>query len=137
MGVMTDSHKERTSLSSFRFAGAYFGGIITQGFLIYLVLFLGQGNKNLGYQYCMYLFAFLLVCFLLITFFTTRERVLPSKQSQTHIWKDLSDLVHNRPWVILLVIGFLFVTFNSIKQGITVIYFERYLGNVSLSAFYM
>ena len=63
MGVMTDSHKERTSLLSFRFAGAYFGGIITQGFLIYLVMFLGQGNKNLGYQLCMYLFAVLLVCF--------------------------------------------------------------------------
>ena len=75
--------------------------------------------------------------FLLITFFATRERVVPSKQTQTHILKDLSDLVHNRPWIILLIIGFLFVTFNSIKQGITVIFFERKLGNVSLSAFYM
>ncbi len=53
MGVMTSSHQERTSLSSYRFAGAYLGGIITQGFLIYLVMFLGNGNKNLGYQYAM------------------------------------------------------------------------------------
>ena len=50
MGVMTPNHRERTSLSSYRFAGAYFGGIITQGFLIYLVAFLGKGNNNQGYQ---------------------------------------------------------------------------------------
>lgn len=137
MGVMTSSHKERTSLSSFRFAGAYLGGIITQGFLIYLVMFLGNGNKNLGYQYSMYLFAALLVGFLLITYFTTKERVLPSKDQQTNVGKDLKDLLTNRPWLILLLIGFLFVTYNSIKQGITVIYFERYLNNVSLTAYYM
>ncbi len=137
MGVMTSSHKERTSLSSFRFAGAYLGGIITQGFLLYLVMFLGNGNRNLGYQYSMYLFALILVVFLLITFFTTRERVVPSKDQQTGVGKDLRDLVTNRPWLILLVTGFLFVTYNSIKQGITVIYFDRYIGNISLTAYYM
>ncbi len=137
MGVMTSSHKERTSLSSFRFAGAYLGGIITQGFLIYLVMFLGNGNKNLGYQYSMYLFAVLLVVFLLITYFTTKERVVPPKDQKTNVGIDLKDLITNRPWLILLVIGFLFVTYNSIKQGITVIYFERYINNVSITAYYM
>lgn len=137
MGVMTSSHKERTSLSSFRFAGAYLGGIITQGFLIYLVMFLGNGNKNLGYQYSMYLFAVLLVAFLLVTYFSTKERVVPPKDQQTNVGRDLKDLVTNRPWLILLVIGFLFVTYNSIKQGITVIYFERYINNVSITAYYM
>jgi glycoside/pentoside/hexuronide:cation symporter, GPH family len=137
MGVMTSSHKQRTSLSSFRFAGAYLGGIISQGFLIYLVLFLGRGDKNLGYQYSMYVFAVLLVAFLLITYFSTKERVKPPKDQHTAIGKDLKDLITNRPWLILLLIGFLFVTYNSIKQGITVIYFERYLNNVSLTAYYM
>ncbi len=137
MGVMTSSHQERTSLSSYRFAGAYLGGIITQGFLIYLVMFLGNGNKNLGYQYAMYLLAILLVVFLLITYFTTKERVLPPTDQHTNIGKDIKDLVTNRPWLILLIIGFLFVTYNSIKQGITVIYFERYLNNIPLTAYYM
>jgi GPH family glycoside/pentoside/hexuronide:cation symporter len=137
MGVMTSSHKERTSLSSFRFAGAYLGGIITQGFLIYLVMFLGRGNKNLGYQYSMYLFAVILVGFLLITYLSTKERVVPPKDQKTNIWKDLRDLLTNKPWLILLLIGFLFVTYNSIKQGITVIYFERYLNRIPLTAWYM
>jgi GPH family glycoside/pentoside/hexuronide:cation symporter len=100
-------------------------------------MFLGNGNKNLGYQYSMYLFAVLLVAFLLITYATTKERVVPPKDQHTKIGKDLKDLVTNRPWLILLLIGFLFVTYNSIKQGITVIYFERYLNNVSLTAIYM
>ncbi len=137
MGVMTSSHKIRTSLSSFRFAGAYLGGIISQGFLIYLVMFLGHGNRNLGYQYSMYVFAALLVFFLMITYFSTKERVTPPKDQHTNIRKDLKDLVTNRPWLILLLIGFLFVTYNSIKQGITVIYFEHYLHRVPLTAFYM
>ncbi|MFC2136739.1 MFS transporter [Bacteroidota bacterium] len=46
MGVMTSDDKERTSLSSFRFAGAYFGGILTQGLLIYFVLFFGDVNPE-------------------------------------------------------------------------------------------
>ncbi len=137
MGVMTGSHKERTSLSSFRFAGAYLGGIISQGLLIYLIIFLGHGNKNLGYQHSMYLFAVMMVVFLLITYFSTKERVVPPAGQHTNIRNDLKDLVTNRPWLILLVIGFLFVTYNSVKQGITVIYFERYLNNITLASVYM
>jgi GPH family glycoside/pentoside/hexuronide:cation symporter len=138
MGVMTADEKERTSLSSFRFAGAYLGGIITQGFLIYLVLWLGNGNENQGYQYAIYLLSAVLTGFLLITYFTTRERVKPTQSdSQSNILADLSDLIKNKPWVILLIVGFLFVTYNSIKQGITVIYFKRYLDNETLAASYM
>ncbi len=137
MGVMTANQKERTSLSSFRFAGAYLGGIIAQGLLIYLVLWLGKGNEQLGYQYSMYLLAGLLVLFILITFFSTRERIHVSSDQQTSVKMDLKDLLRNRPWVILLVIGFLFVVFNSIKQGTTVIYFKRFVGNEQLAASYM
>jgi GPH family glycoside/pentoside/hexuronide:cation symporter len=138
MGVMTGDDKERTSIASFRFAGAYLGGIITQGFLIYLVLFLGNGNQNQGYQYSIYLFAAILSIFLIITYYSTKERVKPPKDhSHSSILTDLNDLVKNKPWVILLIIGFLFVTYNSIKQGITVIYFKRYINQEMLASSYM
>ncbi|NNF35340.1 MAG: MFS transporter [Saprospiraceae bacterium] len=138
MGVMTSDEKERTSLSSFRFAGAYLGGILTQGFLIYLVLFLGGGDENQGYQYAIYLLSAVLVVFLLITYSTTKERVVsPPSEKSSQVLDDLKDLVKNKPWVILLIVGFLFVTYNSIKQGITVIYFKRYLDNEMLAASYM
>ena len=137
MGVMTNDHKERTSLSGFRFAGAYFGGIIAQGLLIYLVLWLGKGDENLGYQYSMYFLAAMMVIFLMITFFSTKERVKPPARAKTSIRADLKDLITNKPWLILLIVGFLFVTFNSIKQGITVIYFKRYIGDEVMAASYM
>lgn len=137
MGVMTADDKERTSLSSFRFAGAYLGGIITQGFLLYLVLFLGNGDENKGYQYAIYLLSAVLVIFLLITYQSTQERVKPVKKEGGSIWNDLKDLLSNRPWLILLLVGFFFVTYNSIKQGITVIYFKRYIDHETLAASYM
>ena len=136
MGVMTADEKERTSLSAFRFAGAYLGGIITQGLLIYLVLFLGNGDENKGYQYAIYLLSFVLTGFLLITYSSTKERIKPVV-TKPNIREDLSDLLRNRPWLILLVIGFLFVTYNSIKQGITVLYFKRFIDNETLAASYM
>ena len=137
MGVMTADEKERTSLSSFRFAGAYLGGILTQGLLIYLVRYLGDGDENQGYQYAIYLLSVLLSLFLLITYSTTKERLKPAKSESTNIWSDLKDLIQNKPWLILLVVGFFFVTYNSIKQGITVLYFKRYLGDEALAASYM
>ena len=138
MGVMTTDDKERTSLSSFRFAGAYLGGILTQGLLIYLVLFLGKGDENKGYQYAIYLLSVLLILMLLVTYFSTKERVKPSQvEPLGSVWNDLKDLIRNKPWVILLIVGFFFVTYNSIKQGITVIYFKRYIGQETLAASYM
>ena len=136
MGVMTADEKERTSLSAFRFAGAYLGGIITQGLLIYLVLYLGNGDENKGYQYAIYLLSFVLTGFLLITYSSTKERIKPVV-TKPNIRQDLSDLFRNRPWLILLLIGFLFVTYNSIKQGITVLYFKRFIDNETLAASYM
>jgi len=137
MGVMTPDDKERTSLSSYRFAGAYLGGIITQGLLIYLVLFLGNGDENKGYQYSIYLLSAVLVIFFLITYLSTKERVKPVKKTQNTLLEDLKDLITNKAWLTLLFIGFGFVTYNSIKQGITVIYFKRFLGSETLAASYM
>lgn len=165
MGVMTPNHRERTSLSSFRFAGAYLGGLITQGFLLYLVVIFGTNmvdylisfdfsgfleifrntdfdsvdyDQQRGYQYTMYFFALLMMGFLFITFKTTRERIKPVQtEGVSSIKDDFKDLINNKAWLILLITGFLFVIFNGIKQGTTVYYFNHYVGRTSLAAIYM
>lgn len=165
MGVMTPDHKERTALSSYRFVGAYLGGLITQGFLLYLVVIFGTEmldyllsldfssffemfrntdfdnvdfDRKRGYQITMYLFAGLLMIFLFLTFRWTRERVRPMQSnSVSTIKEDFKDLVNNKAWVLLLCAGFLFVVFNSIKQGVTVYYFNHYVGQSTLAATYM
>lgn len=127
MGVMTSDVKERTKLSSYRFFGAYLGGIIATIGVIALVDYLGNGDEKLGYQYTMYVLAFILASFSIITFYTTKERVKAVETS--NISDDYSDLVKNKAWLILLFIGFVFVTYNVIKQSSAMFYFGHYVND--------
>lgn len=221
MAVMTGDDKERTSLGSYRMVGAFTGGMLVQGALLFLVAqfgninptiavdkldskkyevtvsaskdvknvniktkdgialftwantakadsinvptqgksfsmvakkeysFIVSGEENLvakkitivdqkrGYSNAIYLLSVFLSLFLMVTFATTKERVKPPKEQQTNLAKDLKDLIRNRPWIVLLVIGMLFNVYNSIKQGIVVIYFSHYLHNQLLAASFM
>ena len=101
MGVMTASDTERTSLSGFRFAGAFMGGLLVMGFLPDLVAYFGQGDDAQGYQLTMYLFAALLVSLMVITFATTKERITPPVDSSVSLKSELTDLMKNLPLIIL------------------------------------
>ena len=137
MGVMSPDPNERTSLSSYRFFFAFFGGLITQGLNIYLVDFFGHGDDVLGYKYTMTLFAVLSVIFFLVTFLTTKERVKPKMIQHSSLKRDLKDLFKNQPWFILFLLGIFFVTMTTLKQGVTMYYFKYYVGNVHLATSFM
>lgn len=197
MGVMTSSDKERTSLSGFRFAGAFAGGLLVMGFLPELVAYFGQGDDATGYQTTMYIFAAILVFLLMITFATTKERVaVVAQQSQglskelkdlaknlpliilpllatslffyyrdilsgaffvlvmlamrfiikrfiktpieklSNTQRDMVDLLTNKPWLILLALGFLTMMFNGIKYGVIAYYFKYYIGDELMTGQY-
>lgn len=197
MGVMTPSDTERTSLSGFRFAGAFAGGLLVMGFLPDLVAYLGDGNDALGYQYTMYAFAALLIVLMLITFATTKERIVPTiddgsdlksevkdltknlpfiiipllsitlffyyrelysgifftlvmiamwllikrllanpSDKLTGTQRDMVDLLTNKPWLILLGIGFLTMMFNGIKYGVIAYYFKYHVGDELMAGKY-
>ncbi|MDY0098131.1 MAG: MFS transporter [Bacteroidales bacterium] len=221
MAVMTGDDRERTSLGSYRMVGAFTGGMVVQGALLFLVAHFGNidpvievsrlerekynvvvsaerdvknvniqtrkgialfewaekdlsyegnapskavsfsmegqkeysfivaGEENLnaeeitvidqkkGYTKSIYLLSVFLSLFMLMTFISTRERVMPPKEQKTNLVKDFKDLIRNKPWIILLVIGLLFSVYNSIKQGIVVIYFSHYLHKQLLAASFM
>ncbi len=221
MAVMTGDDKERTSLGSFRMVGAFGGGMIVQGALLFLVAYYGNvdptievheldnekfrvvvsaaedvedvniktkdgiamftwdnvamdseenlpthrknfsmeaekkyafivnGESNInkskisiidqkrGYSNSMYLMSVFLALFMFITFYTTKERVQPPKSQKNNLKQDFKDLISNKPWLVLLVIGLLFNVYNSIKQGITIIYFTHYLNNQLLAASFL
>lgn len=119
MGVMTDNHAERTSLSGWRFAGAFGGGLLVMMGTPLLVELLGGGNDEKGYQYTMYLFAVLLVVLLLVTFATTKERVLPRAASGNKLSTDLWDLTKNLPFIIVpLASASLFFYYRGPVTGI-------------------
>lgn len=94
-------------------------------------------DQKRGYSHAIYALSVILVLALLITFKFTRERVSPPPTQKTNLSSDLKDLIHNRPWIILLVVGLLFNIYNNMKQGITVIYFTHYVHNQLMAGGYM
>ena len=56
-----------------------------------------------------------------------RERVKALKEKQNPLKDDIKDLLHNRPWWILLGAGVAALVFNSIRDGATVYYFKYYV----------
>lgn len=105
MGVMTPSVNERASLSAFRFAGAFGGGFLVMTFTPELVAFFGQGDKAVGYQYTMLVFAALLVVFFIITYKTTQERVTPPPISGKSFAAEMGDLCKNLPVILIPIAG--------------------------------
>lgn len=136
-GVLTPDPTERTSVSAYRFVFAFMGGLITQGLNIYLVEFFGHGDQTKGYQWTMALFAVVSVILFLITFASTKERVKPADGEHTAIKRDALDLIRNRPWVILFIVGILFVTFTTFRGGVTMYYFKYYIKNTGIAAAFM
>ncbi len=221
MAVMSGDDKVRTSLGSYRMVGAFTGGMLVQGALLFLVAYYGNidpaiktdrinpyeykvtvsgpknienvniktkegiahflwahgagndsidaptvgksfsmeahkeytfivtGEENLnpenitiidqskGYSKAIYLLSLFLGLSLIITFYTTKERIKPLTSQKSTLWFDIKDLLHNKPWVILLLIGLVFQIYNSIKQMIVVMYFSHYLHNQLLAGSYM
>ncbi|MDA3893836.1 MAG: MFS transporter [Salinivirgaceae bacterium] len=221
MAVMTGDNAERTALGSYRMVGAFGGGMLVQGALLFLVAYFGNVNPNIdiskldtekfrvtvsapqavananiktdngiamftwadaaiddttnvptqgksfkieadkdysfiiegekdliaedisiinqkkGYSYSIYVMSIILALIMFVTFYTTKERIHPPKEQESDLKRDLKDLIKNKPWLVLLVIGLLFNVYNSIKQGITVIYFSHYLHDQLLAASFL
>jgi len=221
MAVMTGDDKERTSIGSFRMAGAFAGGMLVQGALLFLVVYFGNTNPEItitpltedshkvvvsatkdveyvniktengialftwqnpdlaasdttattsksfkmvagenyvfslsgekdiatdsitvidqknGYSKSMYIMSAILALLMLVTFYTTKERISPPKNQKTNLRQDFLDLIRNKPWLVLLATALLYNIYNSIKQGIVLYYFTYYLNNQLLSASYL
>jgi Na+/melibiose symporter-like transporter len=119
MGVMTPSTVERTNLSAWRFAGAFFGGFLVMVGTPLLVARLGSGDDQMGYKYTMYLFAAILVIMLMITFATTKERVVPAHDRSGSLKKELLDLTKNLPYLLIPLIAVsLFFYYRDLYSGI-------------------
>ncbi|MES5816248.1 MFS transporter [Pseudoxanthomonas sp. Soil82] len=134
-GVLTGNMGQRNSLSAYRFVAVMIAQLVVQSLLLPLVLILGGGDKVQGFHNAMMLFAIVGTVFLLITFATTRERVVPAPEQKSSIRQDLADLATNRPWLVMLVLTILVFTNLALKGGTYVYYFEYYLDEAALAAF--
>lgn len=128
MGVMTSDTKERTSLASFRFIGAYTGGIFMTATVPYMLdYFKNTGvNQADSFQYSVMMYAFLAALFFVLTFLMTKERVAPLKE-KISLKNDLKDLAKNAQWFIVLGAGISILIFNSLRDGSIAYYFKYFV----------
>lgn len=134
-GVLTGNMAERNSLSSYRFVAVMVAQFIIQGLMLPIILMAGDGDKAIGFERVMTVFAIAGVICFIITFLTTKERVLPVDENKSGVLDDLKDLMRNKPWLIMLgVVVLVFVTL-ALKGGMYVYYFENYVDATALSAF--
>ncbi len=130
MGVMTPSSEERTSLSSYRFVGAFSGMLLISLSVRPLVRVLGGGDEATGFKLTMALLSVIAVVFFLITFATTRERIKPQAPSKDQsLAKDIKFLLKNRPWVIMVIAAILTLSNVAVRAAVTNHFFKYYVGD--------
>jgi GPH family glycoside/pentoside/hexuronide:cation symporter len=127
MAVLSPSSHARTIASNFRFFGAYGGGLLISMYVRPLVEKLGGGNELRGFQYTMGLFALASVILFWITFITTHERVQPPKGQQQNVWEELTELVKNRPWIVLLFASVFSTSFIVTRDSVTIYFFKYFV----------
>jgi sugar (glycoside-pentoside-hexuronide) transporter len=131
-GVMTGNIGERTSLSSYRFVCAMLAQLVIQGAALPMVHYFGQGDNAKGYQYTIGLFSVLAVIFFVITFATTKERILPDPQQKSSIRQDFLDLFSNGPWVSMFVLTIVLFVTLALRGGVMLYYFKYVLNREDL-----
>lgn len=123
--VMTSDSYERAGLNSYRFIFAFIGQFIVSGTALTLASYFGKGNNAQGYQYTLILFSIISFILFMITFKTTKERVLPPKEQKVNLKEDLRNLFKNKPWVILFFVGIIsFIMFAM--QNLSIAYYFKY-----------
>ncbi|WP_167607931.1 MFS transporter [Maribellus sediminis] len=134
-GVLTGDMSERNSLSSYRFAAVMFAQFFVQVFMLPIILHVGNGDKAAGIESVMTWMAIIGTVLLLITFLTTKERIIPKPEQASTLKEDLGDLFKNKPWIIMLTLTILVFITLAMKGGSYVYYFNNYVDETELHSF--
>lgn len=132
LGVISPLPKDRNTLSTYRMVFAYIGSFIALLLFMPMVHYFSGDSKALEDQqhgWTMAVVVIAVLCALLFygCFAWTKERVKPIKEKQGSLKDDVKDLLHNKPWWILLGAGVSALVFNSIRDGATVYYFKYFI----------
>ncbi|HEY5234526.1 MAG TPA: glycoside-pentoside-hexuronide (GPH):cation symporter [Verrucomicrobiae bacterium] len=132
LGVISPSPRVRTRASSYRFVGAFGGGLLVSLFVRPLVQWLGGGvneagkviHELRGFQFTMLIFAALSVVMFLVCFATTKERVTVPRGQKNHAWGEVKELLRNYPWIMLLLSAIFSLTYIGLRNGSAIYYFK-------------
>jgi len=134
-GVITGDMSERNSLSSYRFVAVMLAQFFVQVFMLGIIKSAGNGDKAIGIEKVMTVLAIVGTIMLIITFLTTKERVVPKPEQKSTVREDMGDLGKNKPWLIMLILTTLVFITLAMKGGSYVYYFENYVNKEQLAVF--
>lgn len=135
-GVMSSDIKERTSITSVRFVAATLAQFVVQGLTLPLVnKFSDGGDKGHGWLCTVGLFACVGFVFLVITFFSAKERITPPANQKTDTKKDIKDVFSNIPWRAMFILTLFIFTTLAMWGSAMNYYFENYVDSAALYAF--
>ncbi len=137
MGVATSDSQDRTALSSIRFIGGFTGGVIVVAAMPWMVRTLGAGNAARGWQLAMIIWGILAAGLFVACFALTRERVSPPAEQRADLRRELVDLVTNRPWLVMFLLGIVTLTSFITRGQTTAFYFKYYVGNEALTGVFI
>ncbi|GAE34743.1 MFS transporter [Halalkalibacter akibai] len=133
--LITQDQYQRSQLNIYRMLMALIGTVLIMYCTFPLVQAFGGGKQ--GWQLAFGVFAVLSAVLFIITFLTTKERVKPAGEGESHtntvpLKVGLRALMKNKYWAIML--GFAVVTYASmgLGQGLNVYYAQYILGNPAL-----
>lgn len=129
LGVMTTTAAERTQLSSVKFVFAFTAGMVVSATLLPLVDLLGAGNDQRGWSLAFVVYGLVAVGFFLITGFGTRERVKPTPDKNTSVFRDIGYLVRNKAWLLLTATTLTWILFIALRSSVSAHYFKYYVYN--------
>lgn len=135
-GVMSGDIKERNSITSIRFVASTIAQFVVQGLTLPLVnKFSDGGDAAQGWLSTITLFAAIGFVFLVITFFTTRERITPPPGQKSDLKKDIKEVFSSVSWRAMFVLTlFLFTTLAMWGSAMNY-YFENYVDSEALYQF--
>ena len=132
LGVVTHDTQQRTTLTSFRFIGAFSGGSLVAYLTPELVAWFGQGDEATGWQLTMMLYGCIAAALFIITFFSTKERISPPENQQTPVLLDIRDLLSNKPWIVLFSLALIIMMTISLRGSTGTFYFKYYVNREDL-----
>ena len=136
-GVITGDSQQRTTLISFRFIAAFAGTTVVNWLTLDLVRWLGRGDEQLGWQLTLGAYGVVAVACFLAVFLSTRERIEPPPQQSSTMRQDVSDLLHNRPWLVLFALALIIMVTIVMRSGSLVYYLKYHVDRPGLTGLFL
>jgi GPH family glycoside/pentoside/hexuronide:cation symporter len=121
---LTSNYHERTTLNGFRFACAAMGTMLGAAAVQPIVS--AFSTRSAGFSAVGIMFGVIMAVTALITFGSTKERIVTEKIPKEKFWKSYLSVFQNRPYVILIIVYALNIIGLNFLQGILV-YYTKYI----------